>query len=162
MWEKLPLTVISMYKLPKRNAKCWSFAKVKLLWTDSETGNNFQMVMIILLKLFHTHWYEQNLAPGMAKWYLRQSSKLGKSETDPNTWNKWNILFEFCGNLTIRFESYRIASWHMSWVPLKKKVCHKLEIICNTASRCRGPFCFYNILSVTHYVLAYMLHWLCL
>ena len=57
-------------------------------------------------KLLGKHWYWQDLAQKIAKWYFSSvvalpSSKFWKSDNGPISWTEWNIVMKFCIHIDI-------------------------------------------------------------
>ena len=57
-------------------------------------------------KLLHKHWYGQDLAQEIAKWYFSSvkalpSCKFWKSDNGAISWTEWNNVMKFCTHIDI-------------------------------------------------------------
>ena len=74
-------------------------------------------------KLLRKHWYWQDLAQDIAKWYFSlvealPSSKFWKSDNGAISWTEWNIVMKFC--ILIDIDNSEIVKWHLRLVVLPR------------------------------------------
>ena len=72
-------------------------------------------------KLLRKHWYWQDLAQKIAKWYFPliealPSSRFWKSDTGAISCTEWNIVMNFCIYIGIDNVPHEIVKWHLRLV----------------------------------------------
>ena len=73
-------------------------------------------------RLLRKYWYYQDLAQEIVKCHFSSvevllSSKFWKSENDPISWTKCNIVSKFCIHIGILTRySHEIVKWHWDWL----------------------------------------------